>query len=118
MSETHSRSPLVIDAVGGGLAALAAGVARHAGLTDARAATSSELVAVPSEVLTALAEIGAQVTSVAHLKDVKPTGEVVHLAEWSLYLLAPGEGELERLAAARIARDKIERRLSLSSSSS
>ncbi len=50
-------------------------------------------------------------TSVAHMKDVKPAGEVVDLAAWSLYLLAPSEGELERLAAARIARDKIERRL-------
>ena len=116
MSEAKGKSPLFIDTASGGLAALAAGVAHRLGLVGATAATSSELVAVPSEVLTALAEIGAQVTSVAHLKDVKPTGEVVHLAEWSLYLLAPGEGELERLAAARIARDKIERRLSSSSS--
>ena len=113
MSDMKSGSPLFIDAVGGGLAALAAGVARHLGHAGATAATSSELVAVPGEVLTALAEIGAQVTSVAHLKDVKPTGEVVQLAEWSLYLLAPSEGELERLSAARIARDKIERRLSV-----
>jgi hypothetical protein len=116
MSEAKGKSPLFVDTVGGGLAALAAGVARHAGMTGAMAATSSEIVAVPGEVITALAEIGAHVTSVAHLKDVKPSGEVVHLAEWSLYLLAPGEGELERLAAARIARDKIERRLSSSSS--
>ena len=113
MSDMKSGSPLFIDTVGGGLAALAAGVARHLGHAGATAATSSELVAVPGEVLTALAEIGAQVTSVAHLKDAKPTGEVVHLAEWSLYLLAPGQGELERLAAARIARDKIERHLSV-----
>ncbi|MEP7124323.1 MAG: hypothetical protein ABJE95_25570 [Byssovorax sp.] len=117
MSETKQpKAPLFVDTVGGGLAALAAGVARHSGLTGATAATSSDAVAIPSEVLTVLAEIGAQVTSVAHLKDVKPTGEVVHLAAWSLYLLAPSEGELERLAAARIARDKIERKLSLSSS--
>lgn len=116
MSETKRNSPLFVDDVGGGLASLAAGVARHAGLAGATAATSSELVAIPGEVLTALAEIGAQVTSVAHLKDLKPAGEVVHLAAWSLYLLAPSEGELERLAAARIARDKIERRLSPSSS--
>jgi hypothetical protein len=116
MIESKGKSPLFIDTVGGGLAALAAGVARHLGLAGATAATSAEAIAVPGEVLTALAEISAQVTSVAHLKDVKPTGEVVHLAEWSLYLLAPGEGELERLAAARIARDKIERRLSSSSS--
>jgi hypothetical protein len=118
MSETKLASPLFVDGVGGGLAALAAGVARHLGHAGAAAATSSDAIAVPGEVLTALAEIGAQVTSVAHLKDLKPAGEVVvvHLAEWSLYLLAPGEGELERLAAARIARDKIERRLSPSSS--
>ncbi len=106
-----SASPLFVDAVGGGLAALAAGVARLHGIEAAAAATSSDAVAVPGEVITALAEIGAHVTSVAHMKDVKPAGEVVDLAAWSLYLLAPSEGELERLAAARIARDKIERRL-------
>ena len=116
MSETKLVSPLFVDDVGGGLAALAAGVARHLGRAGATAATSSDAIAIPGEVLTALAEIGAQVTSVAHLKDVKPAGEVVRLAAWSLYLLAPSEGELERLAAARIARDKIERRLSSSSS--
>ena len=116
MSEAKGKSPLFIDTVGGGLASLAAGVARHLGIAGATAATSSDLVAVPGEVMTVLAEISAQVTSVAHLKDVKPSGEVVHLAEWSLYLLAPSEGELERLSAARIARDKLERRLSSSSS--
>lgn len=116
MSAIKSTSPLFIDHVGGGLAALAAGVAHLAGVAGATAATSSDAVAVPSEVITALAEIGAHVTPVEHLKDVKPTGEVVDLAAWSLYLLAPAEGELERLSAARIARDKIERRLSSSSS--
>jgi hypothetical protein len=113
MSETKRISPLFVDDVGGGLAALAAGVARHLGLAGATAATSSDAVAVPGEVLTALAEIGAQVTSVAHLKDLKPEGDVVHLGAWSLYLLAPSEGELERLSAARIARDKIERHLTV-----
>ena len=116
MSQTKSASPLFVDNVGGGLAALAAGVAHLLGLEGATAATSSDAVVIPSEVITALAEIGAHVTPVAHMKDVKPTSEVIHLAEWSLYLLAPTEGELERLAAARIARDKIERRLSSSSS--
>lgn len=115
MSQIKSASPLFVDSVGGGLAALAAGVAHLLGIKGATAATSSDAVVVPSEVITALAEIGAHVTPVAHMKDVKPTGEVVNLAEWSLYLLAPAEGELERLAAARIARDKIERRLSSSS---
>ncbi len=114
MTTTKSASPLFVDTVGGGLALLAAGVARLVGLEGATAATSSDAVAVPSEVITALAEIGAHVTSVAHMNDVKPTGEVIHLAEWSLYLLAPSEGEFERLAAARIARDKIERRLTSS----
>lgn len=116
MTTVKSQSPLFVDAVGGGLASLAAGVARLVGLAGATAATSSDAVAVPSEVITTLAEIGAHVTSVAHLRDVKPTGEVIYLAEWSLYLLAPSEGELERLSAARIARDKIERRLSSASS--
>jgi len=116
MTTTKNGSPLFVDAVGGGLASLAAGVARSVGLEGATAATSSDAVAVPSEVITVLAEIGAHVTSVAHLKDVKPTGEVIQLAEWSLYLLAPSEGELERLSAARIARDKIERKLNPSSS--
>jgi hypothetical protein len=115
MTTTKSGSPLFVDTVGGGLASLAAGVARLVGLAGATAATSSDAVTVPSEVISVLAEIGAHVTSVAHLKDVKPTGEVIHLAEWSLYLLAPSEGELERFAAARIARDKIERRLTSSS---
>ena len=72
MSETKSASPLFVDTVGGGLAALAAGVAHRLGLAGATAATSSDAVAVPSEVITALAEIGAHVTPVAHLKDVKP----------------------------------------------
>jgi hypothetical protein len=116
MSDTKSASPLFVDHVGGGLAALAAGVAHLVGLAGATAATSSDAVAVPSEVIAALAEIGAHVTPVARLADVKPAGEVVDLAAWSLYLLAPGEGELERLSAARIARDKIERRLNPSSS--
>ncbi len=116
MSELKSRKPLFVDTVGGGLAALAAGVAHLVGIKGATAATSSDAVVIPSEVISALAEIGAHVTPVAHLKDVKPTDEVVHLAEWSLYLLAPSAGELERFAAARIARDKIERKLSLSSS--
>jgi hypothetical protein len=112
---TTTKNPLFVDAVGGGLAALAAGVAHLVGLDGATAATSSDAVAVPSEVITVLAEIGAHVTSVAHLRDVKPTGEVIDLAAWSLYLLAPSAGELERFAAARIARDKIERRLNPSS---
>ncbi len=111
MSEAKSGSPLFVDDVGGGLASLAAGVARRLGHAGAKAATVSDAIAVPSEVITVLAEIGAHVTSVAHAKDVTPTGEVINLWEWSIYLLAPGEGELERLSAARIARDKIERRL-------
>lgn len=116
MTISKSAPILFVDNASGGLAALAAGVARLLGHERATAATSSEAVAIPSEVITVLAEIGAHVTSVAHLKDVKPEGEIINLASWPIYLLAPSEGELERFSAARIARDKIERRLSSSSS--
>ena len=115
MSDSKNQSPVFVDASGGGLAALAAGVARLVGRSGAVAATSSEVVAVPSEVIAVLAEIGAHLPPVARLADVKPEGEVIRLATWPIFLLAPTEGELERLSAARIARDKIERRLSASS---
>jgi hypothetical protein len=101
-----------VDACGGALAALAAGVARAAGPTeDYVAATTSAAVAVPPEIGAVLAEIGAAAPPVV-LESALPTGvERVDVGTWGL-VLHDGEGDLERMALARIARDRIERRLS------
>ncbi len=84
-----------VDAHGGALAALAAGVARISGAGEPLAATSSPAVALPPEIAAVLGEIG---------------GAAPPVDAWGL-ALHEGEGDLERLAVARIARDRIERRL-------
>jgi hypothetical protein len=108
-----------VDAVGGGLAAIGAGVATLLGIEGAIAATSAAKVDVPSEVKAVLEEIGATLPTI-HGGDAiaSPTdagAEVVFLGGeqakgWSVALHS-GEGELERLSAARIARDRMEKRL-------
>ena len=98
-----------IDASGGALAALAAGVARSLGAAQSSAATSSSSVEVPSEIATVLAEIGVE-QPVVELAARGAAPHRVDVTPWGLALY-DGDGDLERLAAARIARDRIERRL-------
>jgi hypothetical protein len=100
-----------VDARGGALAALAAGISRARG-TAAIAATTSPAVAVPPEIGAVLAEIGAEAKEVVLASSLPPDGERIDLASWGL-VLHEGEGDLERYALARIARDRIERRLAL-----
>ena len=97
-----------VDASGGGCAAMAAAIAVRAG-RDATAGTTNATVGVPSEVDVVLTEIGLSAPSVA-LADAIPAGERIDVEPWTAGLYS-GEGDLERFAAARIARDKIERRV-------
>lgn len=120
----------MVDAVGGGLAALAAGVAQSLG-REAVAATTGAPAALPEEVTAALQEVGMKVPSVVPLGD-GADGDVVFVgdaaprglsvaAAWKATLyrppavphagLVPGDDSIERLSAARIARDRFERRL-------
>jgi hypothetical protein len=94
----HSAKIAFVDAHGGALAALAAGVARVSGAGEPLAATSSRAVVLPPEIAAVLGEIGGSAPP------------VVDVGAWGL-ALHEGEGDLERLAVARIARDRIERRL-------
>jgi hypothetical protein len=112
-----------VDARGGSLSVLAAGVARALGV-DAVAATSVAPGAVAPEIAVVLEEVGMGAPSggaapwssidrgereVVFLGADPPpelaSGQVVDVA------LFDGEGDLERLSFARIARDRIERRL-------
>lgn len=112
MASATSKPLCFVDAGGGGLAALAAGVAHALGRADAIALTTSKAVSVPPEVAAVLKEIGVELPPVARLPGGPPdVTENIDLAAWPLFLLAPEQGELERLSAARIARDRIERRL-------
>lgn len=105
-----------VDQVGGALASLAASLASSRGLA-ARAASSAPLEDRP-EVRQALAEIG--VTSLVAAEPLAATdaaGDRVELgaAPLGVSLYAGpdrtdfGDTRLERLALARISRDKIER---------
>lgn len=99
-----------VDARGGALAALAAGIARAHGEAGAIAATRSPSASVPPEVRVVLEEIGASLPEVALDASVDRASQRVDVGGWEVFL-HDGEGELERLSAARIARDKIERRI-------
>lgn len=99
-----------VDAKGGGLAALAAGIARAHGEAGALAATRSASVTVPREIRVVLEEIGAPLPEVALDASVDRASQRVDVGGWEVFL-HDGEGELERLSAARIARDRIERRI-------
>ncbi len=121
MTRSRSKSPVAtespvaricyVDARGGALAALAAWVARAHGQADVVAATTSPAVAVPAEIAAVLHEIGASVPEVTVLASSVPqAAKRVDLGAWGL-VLHEGEGDLERMALARIARDRIERRL-------
>jgi hypothetical protein len=107
------RAKLVlVDAVGGALSSMAAAVARAQGRTDVVAATSSELADIPPEVHAVLEEIGLVAEPVISLDRKDREGESLQVIDeaWGAKLWS-GEGELERLSNARIARDRIERRV-------
>src|SRR4051812_39126557 len=104
------RPVCFVDHAGGAFAVMAAAIAAAHGHRDAVAATSSAEIRVPPEVAAVLDEIGAVPGEVKRLdaKSARGAAELVDVALWGLSLY-PGEGELERLALARIARDRIER---------
>lgn len=105
-----------LDDIGGGVASIGASLARARGL-DARAFSSAPLAA-REEVAVVLAEIGIQDVADAEQATVSGVG-VVRVGplpsdiESPLYLGPEttqfGPTHLERLALARIARDRIER---------
>ena len=99
-----------VDARGGAFAAMAAAIARAQGKAHAIAATTSASIDVPAEIATVLGEIGDRAPEVLLAGKVAKDAERIDLASWGL-VLHEGEGSLERLALARIARDRIERRL-------
>jgi hypothetical protein len=108
-----------VDAVGGGLAAIGAAVAQSLGL-QALAATTAPPQPVPEEVTTVLREVSMKVPTVTPFDEVdSASSEVVQLGRgtgdeaWALSLYAGrgAEESLERLSAARMVRDRIERRL-------
>jgi hypothetical protein len=120
--QAEERAIAFVDAAGGSLSALAAAVATSLGV-PAVAATSGAIGGLPAEIATVLEEVGMRLASaeVAPLKSLEQgaRGRVVFLGadpppelsgapRWEVSLFA-GEGELERLATARIARDRIER---------
>ena len=96
------------DGTGGGLSTMAAAIARAHGHDGALAATSQKKANVPAEVTTVLDEIGLQPIDVK--AGTTEAAQAIDLGAWGVWLFE-GEGDLERLAAARIARDKIERRI-------
>jgi hypothetical protein len=95
-----------VDDAGGSFAAIAAAFAGAAGREVAAASTIE--VAVPSEIDSVLGEVGLTRPEVG--RERKSEGERIDVSHWG-HALHRGEGELERLALARIARDRIERRV-------
>jgi len=107
------KSKLVlVDAVGGALSSMAAAVARAQGRADVVAATSSELAEIPPEVHAVLEEIGLIAEPVVSLDRKDREGESLQVIDdtWGARLYT-GEGELQRMSNARIARDRIELRV-------
>jgi hypothetical protein len=105
-----------VDDVGGALASLGAGVAHALGYADAIATTTTPPAPLPPEVRAVLEEMGGVPAKIEALGSV-PLEGVDHVRlggesadAWPVWLYA-GEGDLERLSAARIARDRIERHL-------
>lgn len=105
-----------IDAKGGGLALLAASLARAAGL-EARAVTTTAPVARP-EIAAVLREIGAPEDVPVETGAADEGAEIASLPGAGSLSVALYDGpertefgpaELERLALARIARDRLER---------
>ena len=117
-----------VDAVGGALAAIAAAVAQALG-RDAAAYSTVTPAALPEEVTTVLGEVRMRVPTVGAFSpgavagatviflgpdDAEPVpGATLWPAALHPAATAPGEDDaLERLATARIVRDRLERRLS------
>jgi hypothetical protein len=109
---TSRQADLIfVDATGGGLAALAAGVARKLGHAGALAATTSDAITVPPEVALVLREIDADLPPVQRAEEIAAiAGPRIDPSAFA-YPLYDGDGDMERRAAARIARDRIERHL-------
>jgi hypothetical protein len=103
-----TRPLCFVDDAGGAFAALAAAFAGAAGL-HAGAATTAE-VGVEAEIEAVLDEVGLDCPDVIPARKATADAERVDVSGWG-HPLHHGEGELERLALARIARDRIERRV-------
>ena len=113
MTKPKSKAPgplCFVDGDGGAFAALAAGIARAHGRDGALAATTAKKVAFPAEIGAVLAEIGASLPEVTLASASVATTRRVDVGDWGTPLHV-GDGDLERLAVARIARDRIERHL-------
>ena len=109
-SRSAARGALCfVDAGGGAFAALATAVASAAG-RDALAATTAVAARVPAEIGKVLAEIGLTAPEIVDAAKIPAVAERVDVSDWG-HALHEGEGELERLAVARVARDRIERRV-------
>ncbi len=101
------------DTSGGGLATLAASIAKHRGL---EASASTNALATRQEVSSALAEIGVTPCEAREV-GAAPAGAIVVGAAGEIAARlyegpaeTPfGDASLERIALARIARDTIER---------
>lgn len=119
-----SQALLFVDEIGGGLACLGAAVARSLGHSDAMAATTGPQADLPPEVAKVLEEVGMSAASVASFEALPDRDKrlVIWLGEAQppeslesprviVVSLYEGEGELERLSTARVARDRIERHL-------
>lgn len=120
------RKIAFVDAAGGALSVLAASVAGSLAFdVHVVAATFGAIDRLPAEIATVLEEVGMSLASaeVMELKalDQGALDRIVFLGanpppglegalRWDVALFA-GEGDLERLATARIARDRIERGL-------
>ena len=104
----HRRKPPItfVDDQGGAFAALAAALVGAHG-RQAFAFTTAP-PNVPGEIDVVLTEIGASPRGALPLGP--GAGEPLDVSAWG-HPLFDGEGELEKLALARIARDRIERRV-------
>src|SRR5262245_51558456 len=123
----HDAGLVLVDAAGGALAAIGAGVARALGSESAVAATTTPPQPIPKEVGDALREVGMKVPSVAAIEEIEiGKADVIflgagpapacleHLDPWGLSLdvtpANPADADFARLVVARIVRDRIEAR--------
>lgn len=108
------------DTSGGGLATLAASIAKHRGL---EASASTLALASRPEISAALQEIGVPLVPASEVAST-PAGAIVIGSDGDVAAklydgpaeTAFGDASLERIALARIARDQLERWLELRSS--
>lgn len=132
-SQAKGSTPTIafVDARGGALSALAASVAKALGV-NATAATTSTPASLPAEIPTVLEEVGmgAPVAAAAPWSEASreagetivflganPPSELAGKTAWEISLFE-GAGDFERLAHARIARDRVERELEAMKSTS